>query len=106
MVYSDDAERSVSLQKRNHLKAKIMAESGTKEHGGHKVRTGSRERAGEGAQVRRIHRTPWSATGASLIDTPVNHTLTKSFTLLGASNPPSLYLTFLFGKIGAQYYLL
>lgn len=50
--------------------------------------------------------TPWSATGASLIDTPAKHTLTKSFTLLGASNPPSFYLTFLFGKIGEQYHLL
>lgn len=48
-------EECHSLQKRNHLKAKIMAESGTKDHGGHRVRTGSRERAGEGAQVRRIH---------------------------------------------------
>lgn len=41
MVYSDDAEMSVSLQKRNHLTAKIMAESGTKEHGRHRMRKGS-----------------------------------------------------------------
>lgn len=55
MVYSDEAERSVSLPKRDHLKAKRMAESGTKDHGGHRVRTWSRERAGGGAQVRHIH---------------------------------------------------
>lgn len=57
MVYSDDAERSVSLQKRNHLTAKIMAESGTKEHGRHRMRKGSRQGEQRSAA---FTLTPWS----------------------------------------------